>query len=246
MCKRLELILKNLYNLRYPIELKKSSKISVNKVPISGSNCDSSDDNLYDLRKGTLIRDLRIKISSNYLPRFSCACHKINIAVRKAIASHDKLCNILRELNIKNKVIRRSIKLSKIFRKKKSKLRLENLTRWSSAYLMLESVRKAIKRKAFDKTDKNRKCPVSLRLIETYLQILKPAYQMTINFQSNHSSIADLLVSLKRAIFTWENMNVIGDEKYLCDLLVHFIKNKFDYELNSDVYKVIILFILNI
>ena len=176
------------------------------------------------MRKGSLIKDLRIKLSSNYLPRFSCACHKINIAVRKAISSHPSLCKILRDLNIKNKKIRRSLKLSKVFRKKKSKLRLENLTRWSSAYLMLESVRKAILKKAFDQTDENLKCPVSLKTIETYLQILRPAYQMTINFQSNSSSIADLLVSIKRAIYFWENLNVTGEEKELCQLLVQFVK----------------------
>ena len=187
---------------------------------------------------------MRIKLSSNYLTRFSCACHKINIAVRKAISSHPSLCKILRDLNIKNKKIRRSLKLSKVFRKKKSKLRLENLTRWSSAYLMLESVRKAILKKAFDQTDENLKCPVSLKTIETYLQILRPAYQMTINFQSNSSSIADLLVSIKRAIYFWENLNVTGEEKELCQLLVQFVKKKFEYEINSDVYKVIKLIII--
>ena len=121
---------------------------------------------------------------------------------------------------------------------------MENLTRWSSAYLMLESVRKAILKKAFDQTDENLKCPVSLKTIETYLQILRPAYQMTINFQSNSSSIADLLVSIKRAIYFWENLNVTGEEKELCQLLVQFVKKKFEYEINSDVYKVIKLIII--
>ena len=67
---------------------------------------------------------------------------------------------------------------------------------------------------------------------------------MTINFQSNSSSIADLLVSIKRAIYFWENLNVTGEEKELCQLLVQFVKKKFEYEINSDVYKVIKLIII--
>ena len=107
------------YHLRYPIESNPNLCKNLSKSTISQSDKDTSDDILYDLRKGSLIKDLRIKLSSNYLPRFSCACHKINIAVRKAISSHPSLCKILRDLNIKNKKIRRSLKLSKVFSKKK-------------------------------------------------------------------------------------------------------------------------------
>ena len=36
---------------------------------------------------------------------------------------------------------------------------------------------------------------VSLELVETYLQILKPAYLLSLSFQRNDSSIADTIPS---------------------------------------------------
>ena len=70
----------------------------------------------------------------------------------------------------------------------KCKLRLENTTRWLSAYLMLESAKRAYNKGMFDE---NNKCNIELHVVESYLQILKPAYLLSLSFQRAGSSIAE-------------------------------------------------------
>ncbi|CAF1132277.1 unnamed protein product, partial [Brachionus calyciflorus] len=83
-----------------------------------------------------------------------------------------------------------SINTCKFFIKKKARLRIENTTRWSSSFLILESFQKAILRDAFPR---DKLCPVSLEIIETYLQILLPAFQMNLIMQKSKSTIAYIL-----------------------------------------------------
>lgn len=87
------------------------------------------------------IEHLDLKIGESVIHRHSCGCHKLNLVVRRSISRLTFLCNILKELNKSNSTIRKTIELNRVF--EKSRLRLENLTRWSSAYLMLESVKNA-------------------------------------------------------------------------------------------------------
>ena len=124
-----------------------------------------------------------------------CACHKMNLAIRKAIKQHSTLCSILRILNKSNTHFRKSCKFSHVFRSKKCRVRLENLTRWSSSYLLLESVKRAYDKNVFVQGNPEKECPISLSKIETYLQILKPAYILSTQFQQNNSSIADIIPS---------------------------------------------------
>ena len=144
----------------------------------------------------------QINFGSDYLPRFSCANHKLNIAVRGA--------------------------------------RLENLTRWFSAYLMLLSVKKEYDRNMFN--DEN-PCSVDLETIEIYLQILKPVYILSQQFQFNHSTIADVIPSIKQLIHTYLQMDLPDSKRSLCTFLITALREKFYYELNSDVYKVIVYLI---
>ena len=51
---------------------------------------------------------------------------------------------------------------------------------------MLESVKKAYDRNVFNEDNV---CPISLETIETYLQILAPAYRVSIGFQKTTSTI---------------------------------------------------------
>lgn len=104
---------------------------------------------------------------------------------------------------------------------------------------MLESVKRAYDKGAFDQTSPGLMCPVDLKKIEIYLQILKPAYQVSIGLQSNQASIACLIPGLLRFFNIWERMKVDQKETELCILLVKCFKNKFEYELNSFIYKVI-------
>lgn len=144
----------------------------------------------YDLAKGKPLKDLNIKLGSAELPRFSCANHKLNLAVRHAITNHPQLKETIETLQSTISHIRRSIQTNRIFRINKCRLRLENLTRWSSAYLMLETVKRAYDNNVFNS---DFICPIDLNTIELYLQILKPAYLLSISFQNSNSSIADTI-----------------------------------------------------
>ena len=80
---------------------------------------------------------------SKDLVRFQCACHKMNISIRLAIKNHIPLTELLQMIGKTNATIRKTIRFSHTFRLLNCRLRLENMTRWSSAYLMLESVKRA-------------------------------------------------------------------------------------------------------
>lgn len=144
----------------------------------------------------------------------------------------------LKLLNRSNAHIRKTIQLNKTFAKKKSRLRIENATRWSSAFLMLESVKRAYVKNAFIDENEELKCPVSLKKVEIYLQILQPAYRLSISFQNNKSPISLLIPSLLRIIHSWETMDLEIEEERLSTLLIVCFKEKFKYELNSEVYRV--------
>ena len=90
---------------------------------------------------------------------FRCANHKMNIAIREAIKMHQPILDLLKKLNKSNSHVRRSIELNSIFKNNKCRLRLENNTRWSSAYLLLESVKRAYDKNMFEDID-DRRCPI--------------------------------------------------------------------------------------
>ncbi len=113
---------------------------------------------------------------------------------------------------------------------------MKNLTRWSSTFLMLESVKRAFDKGAFDENEN--KCPVDLETINNYLRILQPAYTISLALQSNESSIADTIPSIMYLLNYWSNLNVPQTPKPLCRLLTETVKAKFNYELNSEMYKV--------
>jgi hypothetical protein len=142
------------------------------------------------------IRNLRIKLGSFDIPRFCCACHKLNLAVRHAIESHGSICKILSKINSSNATIRRSVRLNNVFAEKKCRLRIENLTRWSSSFLMLESVKRAYNKGAFNNENEELRCPVSLETVETYYEILKKVYLVSLEFQKTNSSISDIIPSI--------------------------------------------------
>ena len=152
----------------------------------------------YDLENNQIIKELNIKLGSDEIPRYQCANHKLDLVARKAIKFHRRLTEITRKLNKSNAHCRKTIKLSKVFRKKKCRLRLENKTRWSSVYLLLLSTKKAYDKGAFDHNDPEKRCPVSLQTIETFLRILKPLYMLNVSFQSDHSTIADVIPGIDK------------------------------------------------
>jgi hypothetical protein len=162
-----------------------------NAIELQNEN--DADEILYFEAEDNLQNNLNIKLGSSEIGRFQCANHKLDIVGRKAVKLHPELSNICKKLNRSNARCRKVIKLSKVFRKKKCRLRLENKTRWSTFYLLLLSVKKAYDKGAFDQRIPEKCCPVSLELIETYLQILKPLYMLNVSFQSDHSTISDVI-----------------------------------------------------
>ncbi len=187
-------------------------------------------------RKNTKpIESLEINFGTSDLPLFNCACHKLNIAIRKAISRHSFIKDMIKTLNSSNVETKRAISLNKIFADKKCRLRIENLTRWSSTYLMLEAVKRAYDRGAFDEA---KPCPIEKDVVEVYLQILAPAYLVSIGFQSKHSSISDVLIAVRRLKYTLENMNVEREARAFCNILCECIDEKFEYEMNSPINKV--------
>lgn len=91
----------------------------------------------------TTVQDFQINLGTSTLPRFSCACHKLNLVIRHAIEKNAEIQSVVLQLNRANDHIRRTVCLATLFREKKCLLRLDNLTRWSSVFLMLQSVKRA-------------------------------------------------------------------------------------------------------
>jgi hypothetical protein len=197
-------------------------------------------DEHYDFSHGQLIKTLNLEIGSTKIPRFQCACHKLNLAVRHAIKHHEPTKLLLRKLNSWCVTVRNAIALNKLFVECHVRLRLDNsLTRWSSAFLMVEAVHRAYKAKIIDGV--NVVCPVDLETIEILLQILRPAYQCSIALQSYNASICEVLHGIARLIYIWKHLAVTNVRKEFCQALVKYIEKKFAFELSSPIYKVILL-----
>jgi hypothetical protein len=63
---------------------------------------------------------------------------------------------------------------------------------------MLESVKRVYDKGIFD--DSENKCAYDLKTIETYYQILLPAYRLSFGFQKNSTSIAELIPYILKLI----------------------------------------------
>lgn len=118
-----------------------------------------------------------------------------------------------------------------MFTIEKCRLRCENKTRWSSAYLTLYSVYRAYKRELNMK-----ECPLKLSQIEFYLQILLPAYKFSIGFQRTKSNIGEVVPSILILFNTWTKLAENTNFKSICEKFIKCFKKHFDYELKSNVY----------
>ncbi len=79
------------------------------------------------------------------------------------MGQHRLICSDLKKLNSFMSSIRGSYNLDRVFQNLKCRLRLENNTRWGSAYLSIETLIRAILKDAISKEN----LPVSLSRIET-------------------------------------------------------------------------------
>ena len=168
---------------------------------------------------------------------YRCSAHKLNLVVKKAINDCDYVKNMLNTLSRFVADTRISLEKSQIHAENKCKLRRQNFTRWNSSFLMLYSFWKSYDKKVFSETYP---CPVDLIQIEKYLQILLPIYILSKNFQAANSSICVVFSSLLTVINSNLDRMVISDPNqnmFRCTL-IKYLKQKFEYELNSDVYQV--------
>jgi hypothetical protein len=80
--------------------------------------------------------------------------------------------------------------------------------------------------------------PVSISNVESYIELLKPAYLVNIGFQSNTSSIADVVPNILNLLNELKKLKKKTRNIELCVSLFEAIKKKFAYELKSPVYRV--------
>ena len=96
------------------------------------------------------------------------------IATRKAINKHVHLSETLDTLQKYDVEIKKSIELIQDQINERSKIHLNNQTRCCSQFLMIKSFHKTYLKDAFTAEIP---CSISFEVIETYLQMLYPAYQ---------------------------------------------------------------------
>lgn len=177
---------------------------------------------------------LELEIGSSSIPRFSCAAHKLNIAVRMSIRKHPEILNMLTTLSKFASKSHKSCKIARIFEEGKCRLRTDNNTRWSSAFLMMVSFLKAYERGCFNDS---LPFPVDQALLETYVQILMPIHKFSLNVQRSDCSIGQVLPLLWLLIHgSLQRMVLSNEPKVFRDFLLEAIRNKFKYELTSNVY----------
>jgi len=195
---------------------------------------DLNDDLIYDLNDHKLYIDLQINLGSNDIPRFSCACHKLNIIIHSAIENQGALKDIIKELGKLASKLRNSSQLLDILDEVKCRPKIEQKVRWFSQLYVLLWAQRAYKKNAFTENE----CPIRIEVIKSYIQILMPAYKLNLGFQSSFLSIADVIPGILRLKFIWERLEVDSLQKELIYFLLHHLRRKFDYELNCPIYEV--------
>jgi hypothetical protein len=169
--------------------------------------------------------------------------------VRAAMLKHGKICNDLKNLNVYIVKVKKSIQINKIFTRLHCRLRLDKKVRWGSGFTVLILVRKAFERNAIASVYREHqlKCPLSLKIVNDYIEVLKPAYKFNIRMQSNTITISDVIPYLLKMISYWKKQiksdTVTASCKKLCKLLIKDFKDRFDYELNSIIYQVNIFYL---
>ncbi len=142
------------------------------------------------------LKDLVINLGSADIFRISCVNHKINLAIRSAIIQHPVISTILKKTSKFCDTIRSAIITNDVCRDLKARLRVENNTRWGSAFLLLEVYKKAVDRGAFDDADCD--LPYHISIVELILAVLKPAYILVLNFQTKMANLADVVPVFSR------------------------------------------------
>jgi hypothetical protein len=113
---------------------------------------------------------------------------------------------------------------------------VENQTRWFSQLKVLIWAHKCLKKKLDEST--GIKFP-AIETIEGYLQVLVLAYKCNLGSQFTNSNICTVLPAITFLIDSYSKIEIDGQVRMLCFRLVHFLNEKFKFELSSPIYKVI-------
>ena len=173
------------------------------------------------------------------MPRYSCACHKCNIAVRLAITKDKYLPLAIRILSNYSAIQKATLDRVKLSIKCRARLRIQNKTRWLSEYLLLESHYKGYIKNIFPE---DFPCPVKFEALEIWLQVLYPAFKFNLTLQRTTSTIADVLPLLQLMFTKWSRMELTPKYDTLRQNLIKSFEHKFKHELSSPVYHVATLF----
>ena len=127
-------------------------------------------------------------------------------------------------------------------RELKCRVKTYQKTRWTGAINILFSNKRAFEKGA---DSEGLSCPIDLKTIEAYIQVLLPAYYVTLNWEKNHTSIADVTPAVLYLINEWDKLEVDDPKvKELCFFLIHFARQNFKFELESHLYQVHSLYII--
>ena len=100
--------------------------------------------------------------------------------MKLAIKNDKFLPRVIRRLSAYAAKQRNSLKYVKLSIEKKARLRINNETRWSSTFLLLDSFHKGYKNNIFADEFP---CPIPFEDIEIYMQILLPAFHLNLSSQ---------------------------------------------------------------
>lgn len=162
--------------------------------------------------------------------RFSCSCHKLNIVLFRAIEDHKIFAEKLDRLQ--NFAIESRKK--RIFEENDCRPKLMVQTRWFSQVNTLIWAKKCYEKSLIAEND----CPLSYNDIDTYLQILLPAYYVNLLFQRTSSTVGDVLPHIFKLKSIWSHQELDMETRELTYFLIQYLEQKFEYETNSDIYKV--------
>lgn len=101
---------------------------------------------------------------------------------------------------------------------------------------MLESVLKAYLKNSFEEAGVV--FPIQMKTVKQYMKTLVCLYEVSTGFQKSNSSIADVIPSIENEIIVLENIDLPVVYKAFAQILVRCLRHKFEYELNSNIYKV--------
>ena len=96
--------------------------------------------------RGRPLKDNRIPILGKHICRFSSACHKNNIAVRKVIQYNEKFSEDIKILTAFAEKHRKTISSCRLMIGLKVRLPIDNKTRWLFLFTMLLCFKKAYER----------------------------------------------------------------------------------------------------